>query len=170
MTGPSGGKKRIVEVEVDSPLGGRMTMARGGLLVLCLLYLLFLVSPTAAITERGKQLGEEEEGLSRDVLSRNRGVRRPQDSVSGGGNEGPLRCKPINSWCWSNWDCCTTWCSWWCYCLDLYTWCYYDYECCSGWCDRYYGCIYPYARLGDRGPAKPSPEAMARKQMRKSDE
>ncbi|KAL2641804.1 hypothetical protein R1flu_009391 [Riccia fluitans] len=136
-----------------------------GLLFLCLLYLLLLVSPTIGVTERGKEVVEEEEGLPRTMLSRNRGVRRPENSVSGGN----LKCAGLYSYCYSDWDCCSTWCNGWCYCLSDYDYCYYDYECCSGWCDRYYGCIYPYAKLGDRPRAKASPKWMAREELRTSE-
>ncbi|KAG6555404.1 hypothetical protein Mapa_002631 [Marchantia paleacea] len=119
-------------------------------ILLCFGYLLLIVSPCEGVTIRGEKVDETTE-LMESTTARAKGAH-----VRGGGHavsQGPLKCRGIYSWCWSDWDCCTTWCNGYCYCLRNYDWCYYDYECCSGWCDRYYGCIYYYDHQPKKGAA-----------------
>ncbi|BBN12937.1 hypothetical protein MPTK1_5g24120 [Marchantia polymorpha subsp. ruderalis] len=119
-------------------------------IVLCLGFLLLIVSPCECVTIRGEKVDEVTEVME-SMTARAKGahVREDGHAVS----QGPLKCSWLYSWCWSDWDCCTTWCNGYCYCLRNYDWCYYDYECCSGWCDRYYGCINYYNHQPNNGAA-----------------
>ncbi|KAL2628515.1 hypothetical protein R1flu_013201 [Riccia fluitans] len=54
-----------------------------------------------SVTEGRKEV---DLGLPQTMLSINRGVRRPEDSISGE----PLKCRRLYALCWYNWDCCTT--------------------------------------------------------------